>query len=203
MAKIRTNLSPLSDADLLVEASKIITSMTGNAYFPNPVPPLSEVKDAYEAFDTAMSATGTSKDATITKNKARAVLEQVLRELGLYVQLNSKGDEAILSSTGYKLASKPTPIGVLPKPVNFTATPADARGSIKLSMKAIDGAGAYVYEYTTAPSTPTSNWERVDTRRASTVISNLKSGQQYTFRAVAVGTDPTRIYSDEVSSFVL
>lgn len=203
MAKIRINVSVLNDAELLVEASQIIASMTGNIYFPNPVPPLSEVKDAYEAYDAAMAAMGTGKDATATKNKARGVLEQVLKELGLYVQLNGKGDEAILKSTGFKLASKPAPVGILPKPINFVAIPAEAPGAVKLSMKAIDGASSYLYEYTMAPSTPASNWEPVITPRASTVVDALTSGQKYIFRAVGIGANPTRIYSDEISSYVL
>ena len=202
MARIKIGFSTFTDAALLVEAAQIITSMTGNSYFPNPVPPLSEVQEAYDAYNAAMAATP-GKDATMTKNKTRAGLEQVLRELGLYIQLNSKGDEAILSSTGYKLASKPAPIGVLPKPSNFAAVPGDVRGSIKLSLKTVDGANSYVYEYTAAPITGTSIWKSVTQPRASTVISNLVSGQQYSFRAVAVGSDPTRIYSDEISSFVL
>lgn len=44
---------------------------------------------------------------------------------------------------------------------------------------------------------------KVITSRASAVISDLTSGQQYTFRAVVIGANPARIYSDEISSFVL
>lgn len=124
MARIKTGFSTFSDAGLLIEAYRIITSMTGNAYFPCPVPPLSEVKDAYKLFDTAMSAMGNgNKDATMVKNKTRAALERLLGELALYVQLRSKGDEIILQSTAFRLASKPAPINVLPKPSNFTAAP--------------------------------------------------------------------------------
>ncbi len=138
MAKIKTGFSTYGDLSLLIEASRIITSITGNTYFPNPVPPLSEVKDAYDLFDTAMSAIGNgNKDATMVKNKTRAALERVLGELALYVQLQSKNDEIMLLSTGFRIASKPAPIGVLPKPINFTATPAEAQGSNKLSMKPI------------------------------------------------------------------
>jgi hypothetical protein len=202
MARIKTGFSTFTDAGLLVEAAQIITSMTGNAYFPNPVPPLSEVEDAYDAYKEAIAATS-GKEATMTKNKTRAVLERLLGELALYVQLNSKGDEVVLGSTAFRMVSKRVPVGVLPKPSNFTAVPGDMRGSIKLSLKSIDGANSYVYEYTTAPSTPTSNWETIITPRASTVVDDLTSGQKYTFRAVAVGANPTRIYSDEISSYVL
>jgi hypothetical protein len=204
MAKIKTGFSTFSDAGLSIEAGKIIASMTGNTNFTNPLPPLAAVKDALDAFDTAMSNMGNgSKDVTMVKNKTRVTVEALLTELGLYVQLQSKGDEIILQSSGYELASRRTSVGVLPKPINFVAAPSDARGSIKVSMKAIDGAKSYIYEYTKAPSTATSDWDSITIPRASAVISDLTSGQQYTFRAVGIGTNPTKIYSDEISSFVL
>lgn len=113
MARIKTGFTTFTDAALLIEASRIIASMTGNPHFTAPVPPLSEVKDAYEAFDTAMSATGDgNKDATIVKNKTRAALERLLGQLALYVQLQSKSNEIILQSSGYELVTKRNPVAV-------------------------------------------------------------------------------------------
>jgi hypothetical protein len=43
MAKIRTGFSAYADAALLVKASYIVTSMTDNPNFVNPVPPLANV----------------------------------------------------------------------------------------------------------------------------------------------------------------
>lgn len=131
MARIKTGFSTFSNAGLLIEAARIITSMTGNAHFTDPVPPLSEVKDAYEAFDTAMSAMGNgNKNAKMVKNKTRAKLDRLLGELALYVQLRSKGEELILQSSGYELVNMSTSADVLPKPSNFTAIPADAHAAL-------------------------------------------------------------------------
>lgn len=127
MARIKTGFTTFSDHGLLMEAGRIIASMTGNPHFADPVPPLSEVKDAYETFDIAMSAMGNgNKEARMVKNKTRAKLERLLGELAMYVQLRSKGDEIILQSSGYELVNRRTSVGVLPKPGNFTAIPADA-----------------------------------------------------------------------------
>jgi hypothetical protein len=203
MAKIKIRFTTLADAALLVKASYIVASMTNNPHFVNPVPPLTNLQTAIDAFDDALTNTKTSKEATIIKRNCREALENVLTDLGLFVQLVSKGDEAILASSGYDVASKPMPVGVLPKPENFMAKQGDSRGSIKLSMKAIDGARSYVYEYTNAPVTEQSTWTPVNTPRANVVVDDLTSGSQYSFRAVAIGADPTRVYSDEITSYVL
>ncbi len=109
MARIKTGFSNFTDAGLLIEASRIITSMTANPHFRSPVPPLSEVKDAHEAFDTVMSAMyNGNKDARMFKNKTRFALERLLGELALYVQLRSRGDEIVLQSSGYELVNNPT-----------------------------------------------------------------------------------------------
>jgi hypothetical protein len=119
------------------------------------------------------------------------------------VQLSSKGDEAILSTSGFDLASKPMPVGVLPKPENFAVKPGDSKGSMKLSVKAIEGAKSYLYEYTKAPATEQSLWTGVPASRSSVIIDDLSSGSLYSFRAVGVGADPTRVYTDEITSYVL
>jgi hypothetical protein len=203
MAKIRTNFSTYTDAALLVKASFIVASMTNNPHFVNPVPPLTNLQTAIDAFDDALTNAKAGKEATIIKRNCRAALEGVLTELGLFVQLSSKGNEAILATSGYDLASKPMPVGVLPKPENFMVKPAESRGSVKLSMKAIDGANSYVYEYTNAPVTEQSTWTPINASRANVLIDDLTSGSQYSFRAVAIGADPTRVYSDEITSYVL
>ncbi len=113
MAKIKTNFSTFSDAELLVKGTSIITAMTGNTYFTAPLPPLADVKTALEAFDIAsQNMVNGGKDTTMIKNKARATAETFLSNLGLYVQIESMGDELILQSTGYELITRRAAIGV-------------------------------------------------------------------------------------------
>lgn len=146
---------------------------------------------------------GTGKEQTIIKNQARATLLSLLTSLALNVQLSSKGDDLALESSGFDVITRRSAVGVLPKPVNFVAKPADVPGSVKLSMKAIDGAKTYMYEYTAMPVKDDSQWSSALSSRASVTINDLISGSQYCFRAVAVGADPTLVYSDNVSSYVL
>ena len=125
MATIKTDFSIFSDVRLLVKTSRIISSMTRNTHFPQQVPPLSDVKDAYETFETAMALRGQgNKDATMVKNKTRRTLERLLRQLALYIQLQSNGDRVMLESTGYEIAYEGSYITVLHNPSNFTTIPA-------------------------------------------------------------------------------
>jgi hypothetical protein len=204
MAKINTGTKHLTDSDLSIKADYILVSMTGNANFANPEPPLAAVQTALNAFNTALAASKTrSSEQVAIKNEKRAVLEGLLTKLGLWVQLNSNDSEAVLLSSGFDLAKKRVPIGILPKPQNFVAIASVAKGSVRLQMERIHGAESYVFEYAKAPVMEDMQWQSVSKTRATALITNLNSGHAYVFRAVAIGANPVRVYSDEVSTFVL
>lgn len=135
MAKIKTNFSTFSDAELLAKGASILTKMAGNPYFTAPLPPLADVKAALDAFNSAsQKMVDGGKDTAIIKNKARATVESFLSTLGLYVQIESNGNELILQSTGYELIRRSATV-VLGKPVNFFAKAGDVAGSTRLSFQ--------------------------------------------------------------------
>ena len=144
-----------------------------------------------------------NKATTVLKNQKRDELTGLLNQLALYVQMTAPGDEAALLSSGFDLAKPRQPIGILPKPETFRVEPAAMRGCLKVSVNKIKGANSYLFEYTTAPATPDSVWTDVVSSKTTVLIDNLTSGRQYVFRVAGIGADPTRVYSDEVSSFVL
>lgn len=203
MARIRTSISDLSDAEAGAKGNFVINNMENNPHFPNPNPTLPEVKTGLDAFTSALANMGTGKEQTMIKNKARVNFSSLFSNLALNVQSTSKGDELALESSGFDVITKRSAVGVLTKPENFAAKPGDVRGSIKLSMKAIDGAKTYMYEYTSMPVADDSQWFSTVASRASVTINGLTSGNQYCFRGVAIGADPTLVYSDDVSSYVL
>ena len=203
MAKIKTKYPQLNDAELLLKGTSIVTAMTGNQYFTAPIPPLAEVSTALTAFDAALQKmVNGGKENTIIKNMARAVVENLLYNLGLYIQIESNGDELMLQSTGYDVIVRRTSIGVLSKPTNFVVKATNVSGSVKLSLQAIDGAKSYNFEYTEGPVTNDSVWISISSSKASVTLSNLSAGQQYFYRVVGVGTNPTKVYSDVISSYV-
>ncbi len=201
---INTGFSKFTDAVLDVKADEIITKMTGNANFTTPIPPLAEVTLAKTEYASSLvkAANGTTND-TATKNQKRSVLEGVLGRLGLYVQLTANENEDALFSSGFDLQKQREFVGILPKPENLRSTPGSNIGSIKLVVNSIPGADSYLFEYTETPFTEKSVWQVIPSSKASINIDGLVSGKQYAFKVTGIGANPTTVFSDVVTSFVL
>ncbi len=199
--QIITSFMRFTQARLLQKAQMILQSMTGNAYFPTPTPDLATVGNAISAYAEAL-ASQKSVANTAIKKQARVTLIAILNQLALYVSMNGNNDETILLSSGFSLRKQRTPVGVLPKPANFKAEPA-YNGAVRLSNDKISGADGYTYSYTPAPVTEASIWTIINSTKAKLVISNLTSGTQYAFRVAGIGANPTIVYSDVVTSYVL
>jgi hypothetical protein len=199
--KIVTGFTRLAQTKLLQKAQMILQCMTGNTNFPTPAPDLETIGGAIGDFAGAL-ANPVSKANTALKNQFRATLIALLNQLALYVQMNGNNDETILLSSGYSLRKTKQPVGVLSKASNFKALPLH-NCMIKLSNKKIAGADSYSYEYTNFPVTDTSVWTIINSTKANTVIANLTSGSCYAFRVAGIGANPTVIYSNVITSYVL
>lgn len=198
--KVIIDFSRNTDSDLDQDAQAIVTAMTGNANFTTPVPALSVVSDAITAYQEAQAAAATGNHTSVElKDQARANLEEVLRALGGYVELQSGGDPAIMMSSGFKISKTPSPVGPLPKPEGFKVTPA-GKGEMKLVLDKIDGANSYQFEY---KQTTATEWSINVSSKTRLLLTELESGKEYIFRVVPIRTSDVREYSDEISSFVL
>ncbi len=198
--RIRVSFKNYKDTDLEQKAQHIMQCMTGNANFTNPTPTLAEVQTCIDKYAIALgNVVDGSKQDTVIKNQTRVSLESLLHNLGLFVQLNSKDDEAIMLSSGFDLSKTPAPVGVLPKPANFSTGSSSIKGNVDLSVNPIKGASAYQFEYTETPVTDASNWHTVSSTTPWVTIPNLTSGKEYAFRVTGVGSDPTRVYSDVIN----
>lgn len=194
------SLVKLSDANLILKAELIIDSLTNNSYFTAPVPDLASVQDALQNFKTAVvQAKEGGKTEALIKNDRRTTLLNLLNSLALYVQLESNGNDVILSSSGFSLYKTPQPVGILPKPESFTVQ-AGYTGTIKLKLKRIYGAKTYQYEYRKKGETI---WLVQTHTKSDLIINQLTSGEAYEFRVAGIGTKVERVYSDIITSFVL
>lgn len=200
--KISVNFSRYSDAELIQKTQFIITSTTGNSNYSSPTPSLALVTTANNNFSAAcVKAQMGSTNDTLAKNQKRAILVELLHQLGYFVQLNGKNDSLILASSGFDLQKSKSPIGELPKPKKVVLTPSAL--SMKVSVEAIKGAISYNFLYTQAPVNNDSFWNTISSSSRNTIITGLTSGKQYTFKICGVGSDPSRVYSDEVSAYVI
>ena len=202
MAKIKVlvDFHHYRDAELDQKANFIISSMTGNAAFPDPVPDIVSITTANQEYITARrdAETGDHEKVAV-KNQKRKALEDLLGKLGLYVEANGNNDEAILISSGFSLKKEREPVGILPKPTGFSVH-ATEKGMIQLDLNAIKGAESYLYEYR---SLGEANWTVRISTKSDLLLTGLESGKQYEFRVAGIGANPERVYSDVLQSYVL
>ena len=197
--KIVTGFSRYRDPELDQKAKFIIDSMTDNPHFTDPVPAIAEIITANDAYIAARSAAETGdREAVAIKNQKREALENLLNKLALYVEANANNDEAVMLSSGFSLSKDHTPVGILPKPENFSARPTE-KGMITLNLKPIAGADSYQYEYRLVEAM---QWTIEVHTKSNILLTGLESGKEYLFRVAGVGAAPERVYSDILSSYI-
>lgn len=109
--KIITSFGKYNDADLEQKAELIVHSMTSNANFPNPIPPIADVLAATTAFDAAIiRAKEGGKTEQFARDLKRQELIALLDKLALYVQIEADGIDSVLASSGFTLSKVPQPM---------------------------------------------------------------------------------------------
>lgn len=102
--KVKTGFSQLTDDDLVTHAKFIIDSMTGNTFYPSPVPNLVVMTKGYEDFVKANKAAqngGSQKKAL--KNQRRNSLIVLLNSLAVYVEASYQNNFSIMLSSGFHI----------------------------------------------------------------------------------------------------
>ena len=181
-----------------------VEQMAGNANFPTPNPPLEVITEANASFASALqNVEGGSREDTVVKNNRRKILENLLKIETDYVQQVSEGDEAIILSSGFDVNKKPATVGPLPKASGLIVKAGENKGSILAACNVVPNAAFYEFEYTDAPVYAGSIWNKRTSTKHRLLIEGLTSGKQYVFHVAGAGSDPSRNWSDEISSFVL
>ena len=187
---------------MVVKTSEVIKGVTNNSNFPAPSPALDQVEAARVAYSDALAACNSGDHQLVAdKNEKRKVLENLLHDLGMYVNQVGKGDEKVLLSSGFDMAKQAEPVGPLDAPENLQVHPGKSKGTVEVSCNRVAHASSYSIEYRNL-TTPNGTATAFATK-PKVLITGLTSGNQYAFRVVAVGADPQRNWSDEVNSFVL
>lgn len=199
-AKLIIGFNRFRNKELLTKAQFILDSMTGHGNFETFASDLAALKENVLSYATALSkAESRSKADIAAMNQARKALEEQLRDIALRVESHAKGDEVVLLSSGFSLAKNNMPIGILPKPENFTLEPHN-KGTIDLSLDSIRGANSYQYEYKMVGAEA---WTVKVGTKSKLTLKGLSSGAEYEFRVAGIGAAEDRVYSDIIKSFIL
>ena len=202
MRKLLYDFSRLRDADLSPTSQHIISKMTGNSFFATPKPALTVIQTALNAYNTSLAkakSDGSRADFAL-KDQNREALEKLMSQLADYVEDIALGDEVKLESSGFDLAKTPEKRGPLEKPENLKVAPGANKGTLEISVDAVKNAMMYEVQY---KLTGENVWQTVTYSKRKYTIENLASGKQYLVRVAAAGTDPSRIWTDEITTFVL
>jgi hypothetical protein len=190
-----------TDVQLVTDSSRIVASMTGNAFYPSPLPTLAQIGTAHDAFTVAVNALDRSKTSTVRRDQTRLALVQLLRELALYVQQASGGDPNKLLGSGFPMQRKrgPTPAELQP-PKIVQVRQSAVSGRLLARCKADHTAKSYQWRIATAQA-PTV-WTTFDTVTAARfTFDNLVPGTQYLVQARAFARSGSSNWSDSVAMF--
>ena len=196
--------SKYTDEALGTKTNNILDKVEGNPVFQGAQPIIQELRVANTNYINALAKVeGGSKEDTVIKNNCRKTVETLLKKLAGAVQTISDGDEAIILSSGMEVNKKPSTVGKLDKPENLTVKPGDNKGAVTMMCDVVEYADYYEFEHTELPITSTNFWTKDTTKKRKYEKTGLNSGKEYAFRVAGVGTDPSRVYSDTITSFIL
>jgi hypothetical protein len=190
--KVKLNFRKLSIPEKIAKARQFLRAITGNAKFPNPVPPLTALTDGTDALDDAYIQAQRAKQAwrgaVDVQNAAEDALDQLVSRYASYVESVAGDDESIVAEAGMDPQSPSSAPATLDAPSGFNASIGDHEGEIDLSWNPVLNAKSYLIQQSTDP-TNAAGWAQAGTStKSGTTIGGLTSGTRYWFRVCAVGT---------------
>jgi hypothetical protein len=191
-----------SDSRFLKKTNYVYASMTGNAFFPAPVPPLIDFKVANEAFATSLVAASCGDHSSVAaKKERRAELEALYVKLGLYVMYTAAGNVAILVSSGFTLAKNREPI-YIQNPGNVTLTNGVTSGELLSKVNKVKGGKTYLHQISDSEPTEHTVWDTRTCSRSRYTFKGLLPGKRYWVRVAATASGEQIAYSTVASQYV-
>lgn len=206
MSRIRLNIRNLSVTDKIAKGRQIVVSLTNNTSFPTPSPALADVTASLDELDKAQAAVQAAKSEVATRvlaqDGAETRVNQILTQLGAYVESVAGTDDALITSVGLETRTSRTSPQAPNVPQGLSATAGDHEGEIKLAWKAISNARSYAIESSQDPATA-SSWTHLGVATsASKAILGLSSGKRYWFRVAAIGAGGQSGWSEHATKVV-
>ncbi len=192
-------------AQLLQYAGQIHSKMSEHTdLFATPNPALADLETAIGDFrDATTEAAFRDRRAIVLRDQRQAALQAVVYELSKYVDTIAKGDEAVVLAAGFEPnKSQSNRYGRPPQPSNVKAAP-DGVGSARILLSVNRWAGAKMYQFEYRRKGADQAWQQVISSKSTCELENLEIFQEYEFRVAYRGTNPTLVYSDVVSSYVV
>lgn len=202
-------LSKLTIPQKIESAKFRVTSMTGNASFTTPNPPLATITANVNALETAsIAAAGGGVDETAAMHAKEAVLDFSIKLLAAYVENIANGNpinaEAIALSSGMNIKRQGPP-----RPNGFRVTQGTSSGKADLRTNSekratFTWAMATALGNSIAATSPPDNWVVIGSgTQARFTATGLTAGQRYFFRVAKIDKNGQGPWSDVVSIIVV
>ena len=197
-AKVSLGFVRLPDSEFSDFSVSVVTKMTNNPSFTDPVVDLTLVTTTNNTFVAQIAAAAQGgTQLTAQKNATRAVLDGQMRALAAYVQSIAGDDLAMMLSAGFWNTSTDRTRKPLTKPAvldidNFAST------QLLLKLTPVDNARSYEVRIRTG----TQDWRLagIYTKARGVLLEGLTPGQVYEVQVRAVGgTTGYSDWSDPVS----
>lgn len=204
MKKIKVLLNFISYpvTEKLAFYRNIVAKLSNNPAYPNPDESLTDVKTALDNFEASIVvARDGGPTATSTMHDNEKVVDTLFRHLAHYVDKIADGDETTLLSSGFQETKQPN----IHQKASLAVSDGSHSGSVQLVAKAVDKAGAYIWQYVKdmLPAAD-SDWLSVTTTTlAHYEFSGLTVAATYYFRVAAVTPDGITDFCPPVAKLVV
>jgi hypothetical protein len=202
MSRIVYPFKQSRDSELAKTANRVLGSTKGNSFFPDTTL-VQELETRLGKFQVAMNdAADGGKTLIAIRKECRRSLIDILVQLGFYVSQICKGDRAMLLSSGFDLAKESSESKLLAGIERLDVINANP-GEAKIVVKRVQGARAFIHQYTTEAPSDATVWVSETTAHRKHTFTGLKPLATHWFRVIAIGLNGQRIISDAISRVIL
>ncbi len=190
MASFKINLGiikSLTDEKLMDFTPFVVSSLTDNPYFPEPLPTLGKVTDRYNLFQQARAAQRVTRSpqTKLDLGNVRSLLKQDLLGLADYVMKTQTEDRAIAETSGFPFSvERPTKAKMPPSCLHLDFEFTSNLGEILLIAPIWrDGSKPTIYGF--QQSLDLRHWDMILPTGTSSkkLVTGLQPGTTYNFRA--------------------
>lgn len=190
-SKLSTSFDRLKDADFLVKADVIITTVYGHPFlvskWSGDMPSQATARAALDQARSTHLASQTRDTLKIAdRETAREHLTAILQEIAACVELLAKGDAKVLASCGFdqrRPAGRPSgAISTLPsEPEGLRVLPTLDGGTLNLSLQKVQGAAACEVQITQGDPSDEAGWQHAQTvvAQRSIRLEGVKPGRTW------------------------
>jgi hypothetical protein len=187
-----------NEHELIVLIKLILSKLKDNAAYPTPPEALAELEKLLPELEAALMRAKTRDSEWVAiKNNKKAIAIALLEELAEYVLAISKGDRALILSSGFIYTEEST--GSEKTSIEILEVMLTGPGEASLHVKNQKGVVAYVHQYTTEQPGPNTMWHSAGSTKGDYTFTGLVTDKRYWFRVMAVGRKGQQVFSPVVS----